>query len=410
MTRNDRRTGARRFASPRFALASPRRCNAPNSNTLNSNANSVVEILARQVVWYNVLHFLHFYTAIKNPTAVYGSAFQLFNRTFKPSNFQTSLSTIQSNFQTFKPSNLQTSLSTIQPFNFSTAFYTHDGNKNVSEVIVAGSCVAAHYEYAPFGAVTVSNGAEQNSGSPASIHCSLLPIRCLNPWRFSSEFADDELGCDYFNYREYEPVRGRWLAFDLAGENWTCNLYSFNDNAPICLFDLLGLKRRRCEFIVYAGHYDYVTNKIAIANNDILEHHNSSDRKWYGAVSCFSDCSNAQIEQSGNLALIPGMPSNRDLLYFYEKYAKDTHGVYSRDAMESALEAAVKAAKQLCICGTCDKVSIFFICDEEMESVEKKNILLHGRPSWQKQNPGKKPLRLCGTNKAVSCDKVRRRR
>ena len=46
------------------------------------------------------------------------------------------------------------SLSHIEPFNFSTSFYTHDGNKNVSEVIVSNSTVVAHYEYAPFGLVT----------------------------------------------------------------------------------------------------------------------------------------------------------------------------------------------------------------------------------------------------------------
>ena len=39
-------------------------------------------------------------------------------------------------------------------------FYTHDGNKNVSEVIAANCDFAAHYEYAPFGAyasLTVRN-------------------------------------------------------------------------------------------------------------------------------------------------------------------------------------------------------------------------------------------------------------
>lgn len=40
----------------------------------------------------------------------------------------------------------------------SVLFYTHDGNKNVSEVISADSSLSAHYEYSPFGAITVSNG------------------------------------------------------------------------------------------------------------------------------------------------------------------------------------------------------------------------------------------------------------
>lgn len=36
-----------------------------------------------------------------------------------------------------------------------TAYYTHDGNKNVSEVVSAGGTLAAHDGYAPFGAVAV---------------------------------------------------------------------------------------------------------------------------------------------------------------------------------------------------------------------------------------------------------------
>ena len=36
--------------------------------------------------------------------------------------------------------------------------YAHDGNKNVSEVVDANGTVTAHYEYAPFGDVTVAAG------------------------------------------------------------------------------------------------------------------------------------------------------------------------------------------------------------------------------------------------------------
>ena len=80
----------------------------------------------------------------------------------------------------------------------SVAYYTHDGNKNVSEVIVSNNSIAAHYEYAPFGAVILKRGESA----------------AVNPWRFSSEFADAKLGCVYYNYREYEPVEGRWLSRD----------------------------------------------------------------------------------------------------------------------------------------------------------------------------------------------------
>ena len=79
---------------------------------------------------------------------------------------------------------------------------THDGNKNVSDLVFfnGGSGVAAHYEYVPFGSVTTST---RNSTSTA------CDFRTCNPFRFSSEYADDALGLVYYNYRHYEPVTGR---------------------------------------------------------------------------------------------------------------------------------------------------------------------------------------------------------
>ena len=105
----------------------------------------------------------------------------------------------------------------------SALYYTHDGNKNVSEVIEDNGDIAAHYEYAPFGAVTAQSGDS-----------------AANPWRFSSEFADDELGCDYYNYREYEPVTGRWMSRDPSNGSvlWP---YLFCLNASPNGFDYAGL-------------------------------------------------------------------------------------------------------------------------------------------------------------------------
>ena len=77
--------------------------------------------------------------------------------------------------------------------------YFHDGNKNISELIDADSAtLAAHYEYAPFGAVTVATG----------------PFAAVNPYRFSSEYHDAALGCVYYNYRHYNPLDGRWMSRD----------------------------------------------------------------------------------------------------------------------------------------------------------------------------------------------------
>ena len=93
-------------------------------------------------------------------------------------------------------------------------FYTHDGNKNVSEVISFDGTLAAHYEYAPFGALTVSRGTSA----------------AANSFRFSSEYAENDTATVYYNYRHYEPVMGRWLSRDPVGEEDGLNIYVFIDN------------------------------------------------------------------------------------------------------------------------------------------------------------------------------------
>ena len=82
----------------------------------------------------------------------------------------------------------------------SVAHYTHDGNKNVSEVVASNNNIIAHYEYAPFGALTVQRGESAMS----------------NPWRFSSEYAEDETTTVYYNYRHYNIQLGVWLSRDPA--------------------------------------------------------------------------------------------------------------------------------------------------------------------------------------------------
>ena len=109
-------------------------------------------------------------------------------------------------------------------------FCTHDGNKNVSEVFFFQQAygVAAHYEYATFGAVTAST----RNTSVTSIDA-----RTFNPFRFSSEYADDTLGLVYYNYRHYEAQSGIWVARDLLPDT---HEFRFCRNTPVQLFDALG--------------------------------------------------------------------------------------------------------------------------------------------------------------------------
>lgn len=116
--------------------------------------------------------------------------------------------------------------STLQPFNFSTSYYVHNGNKNVSEVVAENGDIAAHYDYAPFGAVIARRGASA----------------AANPWRFSSEFAEDDTGTVYYNYRVFESRHGLWMSRDLLEDGGHANLYVAMRNNPISRIDLIGLK------------------------------------------------------------------------------------------------------------------------------------------------------------------------
>jgi RHS repeat-associated protein len=67
------------------------------------------------------------------------------------------------------------------------------------------------------------------------------PLADENPFRFSSEYFDDESGLVYYNFRYYSPELGRWLSRDPIGERGWENLYIFIRNNPINGIDKYGL-------------------------------------------------------------------------------------------------------------------------------------------------------------------------
>ena len=68
-------------------------------------------------------------------------------------------------------------------------------------------------------------------------------LALVNPFRFSSEFHDDELGLIYYNYRYYNPQLGRWTKRDPIGEDGGINLYTVLENNLYNHWDSLGLGR-----------------------------------------------------------------------------------------------------------------------------------------------------------------------
>ncbi|MBQ3316149.1 MAG: hypothetical protein IJG70_09385, partial [Kiritimatiellae bacterium] len=102
--------------------------------------------------------------------------------------------------------------------------YSIDGNKNISELVSSDDgTISAHYEYAPFGEVILSSG----------------DFVLANPWRFSSEYAEDDTATVYYNYRHYGPMMGRWMQRDPVEIDAEPNLLSFMNNMNFG-WDILG--------------------------------------------------------------------------------------------------------------------------------------------------------------------------
>ena len=116
----------------------------------------------------------------------------------------------------------------------STNFVCHDGNGNVTTLIDAATTnVNAQYEYAPFGEVIRATG----------------PQATNNPFLFSTKFYDWETELNYFGYRYYNSIPGRFINRDPIEEQGGLNLYGFVGNNPIGYVDTDG----RCAIPIEVG-------------------------------------------------------------------------------------------------------------------------------------------------------------
>ena len=107
----------------------------------------------------------------------------------------------------------------------STPYYAlGDANKNLTEYLDASGAIQAHFEYSPFGKITVASGTDPDDFD----------------FRFSSEVFEHETGLVYYNYRYYSPELGRWLTRDPIGEEGGENLYGFVFNSTVNTIDILG--------------------------------------------------------------------------------------------------------------------------------------------------------------------------
>ena len=83
----------------------------------------------------------------------------------------------------------------------------------------------ALYEYGPYGSSVKMEGNAVE----------------VNPFRFSSEFFDEETGLVQYNFRYYNPKEGRWASREPMTEKETYLLYGYVNNIPTLYSDELGL-------------------------------------------------------------------------------------------------------------------------------------------------------------------------
>jgi RHS repeat-associated protein len=158
------------------------------------------------------------------------------------------------------------------------AFAAYDGNGNVTALVQGGSDpIAARYEYSAFGETLRVTG----------------PLAKINPFRFSTKFADGESGLVYFGYRHYAPSLGIWINRDPDEEAHGNNLYCLNKNDSVGLYDPLGL-------FWTMGH-----NRIIDTVFDFLS---KSDRIMLKAGSRVVDKVYSEVEYSYRHAMTPGLP------------------------------------------------------------------------------------------------------
>ena len=103
-------------------------------------------------------------------------------------------------------------------------YFMHDVLKNVTSIFDGQQKQQARYEYAPFGSPITEEG----------------DMAQENKFRFSCEYADDELGLVYYNYRHLNPADGRWINRHPIQEQGGWNLYVFIRNRINIEVDLLG--------------------------------------------------------------------------------------------------------------------------------------------------------------------------
>ncbi len=203
-------------------------------------------------------------------------------------------------------------------------YYHTDANKNITELTDAEGAVVAHYEYSPFGQQTAATGV----------------YAATNPFRFSSEYFDEETQLVYYNYRDYSPDMGRWLSRDPIGEEGGYNLYRMVSNNTINRFDFLGLGLRDVLCWIFSLFGDEVGRKAKIANEivklgEVATEKNTPDAALT-AIEYLTPFQPDPVNAAQNMrdVILPALGGNSDVVNEKNKKKKEDKAAAERKLIE----------------------------------------------------------------------------
>jgi RHS repeat-associated protein len=120
-------------------------------------------------------------------------------------------------------------------------YYQIKTTANYSNPATVTGQITANLDYDAFGREVRATGPKTPaSGQPPGLAPGDPWVDVL-PFHFSTKFTDKESGLNYYGYRFYDPVDGRWINRDPLGERGGLNLYSALGNAPSQYTDYLGM-------------------------------------------------------------------------------------------------------------------------------------------------------------------------
>jgi RHS repeat-associated protein len=132
-------------------------------------------------------------------------------------------------------------------------FPAYDGNGNITALVRAGDLfTSARYDYSPYGETLRASGSFSK----------------INPFRFSTKYADEESGFIYYAYRYYSPQSGKWIGRDPTTDQIFLNLYLFCKNNPIGRFDSDG---RKDWLLIWTGAFKMIAGLATTFSSGLAE-------------------------------------------------------------------------------------------------------------------------------------------